>query len=229
MTIVSRWTQRGSMIVAVVVVAAVAITINIVAAYDAQARNAKASDRFDLAREIPTSRFASLDEGRISASYWAAYVYQGPGDTGGSVPCAYLGAIDFVRPKVGFFNYAGECGALWPGEGARRPALGFLHQRSFFHGRARAEGMGLLLVAQSVRRVGLRFRGNSLVWASTKALSRSDRAQAQVPALRYATFAVHLDQCIRVVTAYDVSGNRVGLVRYPECHTKRSVSSPRPG
>jgi hypothetical protein len=214
---VSRRTGDSILVVAVVVAAAIFGVLD--ASRTAQARQAEASERFDLAREIPTPRFALLNEGRIAASYWAAYVYRDPRDTGEGAPCAYIGAIDFISPTVGFFKYAGECGGMWPAERVRRPALGFIRQRTYYHGRSRAEGMGLLLVAQTVRRIRINFRGNSAVWAAARELSGSQVRRAQVPALRYVTFAVHLDRCISAVTAYDARGKRVGVVSYPNCHT----------
>jgi hypothetical protein len=210
----SRTGKLRRAVAAAVVVAAAIIAIP---PHGVLARDENAADRYDLAREIPTQHFVLLDEGRIAASYWAAYAYREPVDTGEGDPCAYVGAISFTRPKVGFFHYAGECGPLWPGEGARRPALGFIRQRTFYHGQSRAEGVGLLLVSPAVRRISVHFRGNSVVSAVTTALSGSDGLKARLPALRYATFAAHLDRCITAVTAFDASGKRVGAVRYPNC------------
>ena len=199
------------------VAAAVVVAVGIFAASEAQARSGKVSERFDLAREIPTKHFALLGEGRIAASYWAAYVFAKSVSSTETVPCAYIGTIDSISPSLGFFKYAGECGAIWPAEGVRRPALAFIRQRTFYHGQARAEGMGLVLVAQTVRRIRIRFRGDFGVWARARLLSGPDGAKAQVPALRYATFAVHLNRCISGVTAYEAGGRRGGAVNYPEC------------
>jgi hypothetical protein len=198
---------------AVAVVAAVCV----LAAPGAQAQKTKASERLELGREIPTHHFVLLDEGRLAASSWAAYVYRKPVGGSESVPCAYIGAIDFISPEVGFFKYAGECGEIWPGEGAGRPALAFIRQRTYYHGRNRSEGMGVVLVAPTVRSVRLRFRGSLPVWARVSALSRRDSAKARVPVLRYATFAVHLNRCIRSISAYGAGSKRVGAVNYPNC------------
>lgn len=213
---VSRRTAICSLAVAVVATAAIVGICG--ASGAAQARLAAASSRFALAREIPTPQFALLDEGRLAASYWAAYVYREPGDTSESAACAYIGSITFSRPTVGFFKYAGKCGDIWPAVGVSMPPFGFIHQRTYYHGSSRAEGIGVMLVAQNVRRIRIHFRGNSAVWKAANEILASDLRHAEVPTLRYATFTVHLDRCISAVAAYDAHGKRVGVVSYPDCH-----------
>jgi hypothetical protein len=210
---------------AAAVIAAAAVAAVTVLAAGAQARPTKESERFELAREIPTKHFALLAEGRLPASYWAAFVYAGTENSAETVPCAYIGAIDFISPSLGFFKYAGECGELWPGEGAQKPALAFIHQRTSYHGHNRAEGSVLVLLAQEVRRIRIRFRGTPVVWAQAKELSGADGARAKVPTLRYATFAVHLDRCISGISAYDAGGKSIGAISYPRCQSRARSGS----
>ena len=181
------------------------------------ARTERPSERFDLAREIPTQRNVLVREGRISASDWAAYVFGNPPNPEETGPCAYIGVVTAASPSTHFFRYDGECAGLWPQGGVSRPALVFVRQRSYYHRRIRPEGMGLVLTAPTVKRLHIRFRGKAGIWAVTKKLSSRDSTVAQVQPLSYATFSVHLDRCIRSLTAYGVGPNPIGKVKYSDC------------
>lgn len=182
---------------------------------EAGSQHRSPSERFDLARAVPSGQYALLHEQRIGHTFWASYLYRARFDNHPKI-CAMTASV--LAPS--YFDSTYRCGQLWPGAGTKVPIRAFIGRDSTVNVSAPApwegpEMFGIFLLSPQVSAIDVHLAGGTSFKRRTRPVSRADLQRLALPEMRYAPLSIRLDRQIRSVVAFGPNGREVAIGNYP--------------
>lgn len=174
---------------------------------------------FPLWKLVPSKSFAVLGGGVLKSRQWAAYVYPGAGQKGGSHPCLMV-ADAYRSPAKGagtLVDSAFDCGV--PAPPSSRPveaSLGLSIKKST-KGNLISTTTIAMLLDSSVHEVKLDLDPGQPRTLMTRRLSRSQARKAHVRPLSYVVLSLAKKVCVASVIGYDEAGSSVVETPHRDC------------
>ena len=180
----------------------------------ARSHGSAPSERFSLARDIPSPGYALVHEQRIDHTLWAAYLYSARFEGRRKICVSTASVLDRV-----YFEDSWRCGQLWPGGGTDVPVRAFIRRDStpnpFSPETAPSpELFGIFLLAPQVRSIEVRLAGGASFKRATQVVSSVDTGRLELPEMRYATMSVRSEKQIESVIAFGADGSVLAAGRY---------------
>ncbi len=175
-----------------------------------------------LWRDVPSTAFAILAEGKIHGTQWGVYVFRPPNGGAPGMPCLMVASRS--RP-VGSVDTT-ACGKPAP--------VRSIHETPVFpaRGESRRAGPGAAVIGEwfgamslsaSVMKIQVDFGPGGTITRRTSYLSANQGRKARVERFRYVTFAMGRDVCVNEIRGYDNAGDIVLESSPRECERTKDA------